>query len=558
MSKAILFFALLLFSCSGNTNEISYDDLKEKVQADSLYTQINSLEVFQSQMNVEKAKAQNKTKLNVFSLFKVVFSFFTEPLSIVESLGEIVPSLVPANRYRIKENERIYFSEKERYRVELANRILKSKAIYLSLVAAQNVKASTEEAVERLEKLRRFALAREATRHIPYGASKRIEILISNLKNDELTQLELSALADTDSLAQVLNVPVTQELMIAQIPLPDVSEYEPIVYQDFIARVLSESPELQQNSYLAEVIPFMHKEVKYSFIGTSDISRGRGGGPFEHISIEGGMGVGRKPTNEIIRAQMEILSAQRTLISEELTARLKQAVTRFNSYLERVREYQTSVADSVRLHDISMNNPQLLRKTDFEFLIDEIMRIREQETLLNVSLVDFLMTQETLNRLMFTADFDDIDSEYPNFLPSEEKPRDAVMSVAYRIGGAQNLMSESLNQLENQFSWEALNNANYYFEQANRFFIASTSDEKIIKKGLKKAAKKMGPENLCGATVIPRAEFERMNSICNTLSEFACANDISQYVQHVEGFVTTLLTLELNIDNTSCEGWVQF
>lgn len=398
--KLLIGFILLLSSKLFAQEQIGLQDVVQRVSQSNYQVYENALKVYQAKMNIDKARADMLPKLNIWSIAKIII----DPLSIIDSISDIAPFLVPANWFRVEEIKLLYLAEKEAYRALWGNEVHLAKTLYTRLIFDENLLLQVQASIGELEKIHRIIDTREKFGGATPGTARDIEIKILSLKEDEENLKTLIAL-EYSELSYSLGYSSDKELVLQAIDMPDFRYLSPIQTKNLEFRVLASSPERRQFSHLLSALSQIKKEIEYSFLGTSTISRGVAGGIFDSLPHGNGLGFGNASAIKIVDAQKEIMKTQKIGIEETLKRQLNAVAVQFNSDLTNYSNYQR------RLQLSQQSKNSLIRRVEMGENIDvaelsEVSRnqIQAETTLLTVQ-YRTLTTQDRLNRLIFDGDY---------------------------------------------------------------------------------------------------------------------------------------------------------
>jgi outer membrane protein TolC len=206
-------------------------------------------------------------------------------------------------------------------------------------------------------------------------------------------------------LSYLIGLPQEDELLLQNINLPNVEDLQSISFDTFVFRALDNAPELNQYAYIKESLRFVRKEVYFSFLGASATARGAGGGVFNNIPIQDGLGFGMGSSLRIARSEGKILDINANATKEVIKKNLYNLVYNFNSYIENIENQNKrfSLAD---------NNYEALRtQLVLGMNLDPIQMLTTIDNLFDasISLINYkyevVNTMEKLKRTIFNGDY---------------------------------------------------------------------------------------------------------------------------------------------------------
>ena len=327
MKKKIIFITFFLSQFSfASPIDLKIEDVVTNITERNYLVYENALKVYQSKKDIERARGELLPRLNVWNIASIII----EPWSILDSIGEVAPYLVPANWFRLEEIKLLYLSEKEGYRALWGNELHSAKVLFFHALFDQQLLEHIKTSIKELTDIHLIVRTREQLGGAPPGTARDVEIRILGLKEDEknLTQLLREEL---NSLSYSLAFPANTIINLKPVAIPDIVNLPPIEYDRYEFQLLANSPERRQFAHLLSALKQIKKELMYSVLGGSDISRGVAGGIFDNLPTSNGVSLGTAPAVKIVEAQGEILLMQRKGVEETLRRQLLNLSELFNS-----------------------------------------------------------------------------------------------------------------------------------------------------------------------------------------------------------------------------------
>ena len=189
------------------------------------------------------------------------------------------------------------------------------------------------------------------------------------------------------------------------IPMPDFEKLQPLDYTDFEYRVIDSSPELRQFDYFISASDSVRKEVIYSFLGTSNMSRGSAGGVFDNIPIQDGLGFSLPASMRIASAQKEILKVQKRGIEETVKRHLKLLVSNYNSDILNYTNLKRRVELTAATNEQLFERLRLGYDVDMLTLIESSKNHIQADTAFFAVQFRFVTNEDKLARLIFHGDY---------------------------------------------------------------------------------------------------------------------------------------------------------
>lgn len=394
-----LAFAPEAYSAPKKPVTVKLPEVVKQVRNRNYKVQVATMRTYQAKANIEKARADLLPRLNIWSIAKIIL----DPTSILDSIQDIAPFLVPANWSRLEQNKILYQAEQEGYRALWSNEVHVTKMLYMRILFDQKLLNHVSASVKSLEDVLEIVKFHETFGAVRPGTARDIEIRVLGLKEDE-QNLRLLIAQEIDELSYALAVKADVQMVLAPVTMPEPPSLKAIDYKAYEARVVSISPERRQYTFFLETLEHIRQEVRYSFFGSSPISRGVAGGIFDAIPQTSGV-FGKNATMKIVDAQREILTTQRTGIEETVRRQLRALANQYNSDLQMHSQY------SRRLQLARESNEALLRRAELgeqlnatEFSDNVKTRI-QAETAIFAMQYRLFSNIDRLQRLTFTADY---------------------------------------------------------------------------------------------------------------------------------------------------------
>jgi len=398
-----VFFLFLFFQQMVLAEPVRRIEIREVVQrvSQNNYTVYeNALRVYQAKMSIEKARADMLPKLNIWGIAKLIL----DPISIIEQISDMAPFLVPANWFRLEEVKLLYLAEKEGYRALWGNELYAAKALYANVLFDQSLLQHVQRSIRELQRIHRIALTRESFGGARLGTARDIEIKILGLKEDEQNLLVLLSL-ELDQLSYALGYPASTTLSLTPVQLPVLEGATPLQPSDYEFRVLSSSPERRQFSHFLSALSQVKKEIEYSFLGSSSMSRGVAGGVFDNLPSGNGLGFGNGAALKIVDAQKEIMKTQKLGVEETLKRQLKTVAMQYNSDVTNFHNFKRRLELSRDAQNSLLRRIQIGDNIDVLELSEASRNQIQAEAAMLAIQYRTLNSQDRLNRLLFDGDY---------------------------------------------------------------------------------------------------------------------------------------------------------
>ncbi len=398
-----LFFSLS-FLTSGSlfaqTKELTLEEVSQSVKAQNFGVLKNAMKLYQAKESISVARGNLLPKLNIWKMVSSVI----DPMALVGMIQDIAPFLVPANWFRLEQSKILYKAELEGYRALWGNELLTAKSLYLQVLLDQSLMDSIQNAALRHKELEDIIKVREMMGSAPKGSTRSVQMKRLALESD-LAEMGVLLKKERDELTFALGISNGKTVALKSVALPSISAEKPLESSAFDFRVKNASPELRQFAHLIEVIPSIKKEVSFSFLGASSVSRGVSGGVFDHLPVQDGLGFGAGASLKIISTEKKILDVQMEALRETLSRQLNLVVDRHNADLTQA----TNLAQRKKLAEEQwqMFKTQIAMGEAIEFgtLIEVTESAMGVNLLIHQLNYRFLINKQKLERLLLDGDY---------------------------------------------------------------------------------------------------------------------------------------------------------
>lgn len=401
-----LFFVLLTvlstpLSGFAGQIDIKLSDVVARVSNENYNVYENALKVYQAKSNIEKARMDLLPRLNLWKIAGAILN----PLSLFDNITDAAPFLVPGNWFRLEQVKLLYLAEKEGYRALWSNEVNTAKAMYARLLLDKGLYEHVLRSISDLEKIHRIIKTRETFGGAPPGTAREIEIKLLGLKEDK-KNLEVLLALEHSELSYVLGYPAETDLALAPINMPVFEDLKPINPKEYEFRLLALSPERRQFDHFLSVISQIKKEIEYSFLGVSEISRGTAGGIFDGLPIPDGMGFGKDAAMKMAEAQKEIVKTQKRGVEETLKRQLSNATILFNSDIDNYDNFKRRMDLATQSKNAILRRVQLGENINVLDLSESSRNQIQAESALLAIQYRFVTSLDRIDRLTFNGDYE--------------------------------------------------------------------------------------------------------------------------------------------------------
>ena len=389
--------------------EISMEKLVQKVSNENFTVYESATRVYQAKESITVARRNLLPRLNIWKLASAALEIVaggptgmaSGSFSIIE---DVAPFLVPANGFRVSQAKLFYEADKEGYKALWANEVLTAKALYHHMLLDSELRDHVKQTKKELQKILEIVKVREVFGGSPQSVSYDIQIRLLALDED-LRSLDVLLAEEESLLAFMMGYSTGVRLKVKPVPMPDFDALDKLDYRDFEYRAVEASPEIKQFDYFIQAADYVKKEISYSFLGGSSMSRGINGGIFDNIPVQAGLGFGTGASLRIARAQKDILRTQKKGVEETVKRNLKLLVENYNLDIDNFRGITKRVGLTKKVLD------QLYQRAKFGDEIDSLQLVEasrghiDADTALFSVMFRFLNNEDKLSRLIFHGDY---------------------------------------------------------------------------------------------------------------------------------------------------------
>lgn len=380
---------------------VRLEDVVSRISAENFQVLENALRVYQAKEAIEVSRGNLLPKLKFWEMVDIPF----EPMMAIGMVSDIAPFLVPANWFRLEEQKVLHLAAQESYRALWSNELMTAKALYLKVLLDHSLLEKILENKQQFEKILEIAKSREKFGGGTQNMSRDIEVRILALSEDERS-LRILIEQEKNELSYMLGYPSNTEIDLTSVDLSGFEEFEPLNYDDFEFRALDSSPEIREFGHLIETADLVKKEVAFSFLGGSEMSRGVEGGIFDALPSQQGLGFGTAPSMRIAKAQKKILKVQKRGIEEVIKRQLKVVIDNYNLDLENYANLKRRTELTKEIFDNLIERLTLGQSIETLELVEASRNQIQAESSFFAIRYRFLTNKDKLSRLIFHEDYD--------------------------------------------------------------------------------------------------------------------------------------------------------
>jgi hypothetical protein len=381
------------------TVKVSISQVAQKVKEQDLLVLQNAERVYQSKEAIQVARMNLLPRLNLWKIVGIVVDW----KNAVGLIEDLVPFLVPGNWFRAKEQRYFSEAESEGLKALQANEILTAKGIFYQITMDQELLVKVKEQTSLSREIFEFTKVQEKFGEVPTGTSAFIELRYLALLEDQRS-LENLVFEEQKNFGYMIGIDPKDEVVLDILPMQ--TALSPISYDSVVQAVMDRSPEIKQFEYILAAAPYVKREVYFSFLGISSLSRGVMGGVFDQYPVQPGLGFGLGASVRIVRSQTQQLDLQMQAATEVLKKQLSLVVKNRNSDIENVdnttkrlklaRSYMLSLSDRLKLGE---------RVSALELIEGSKTQIESEANYLNM-ISRMRLHEDRLNRLLHVNEYD--------------------------------------------------------------------------------------------------------------------------------------------------------
>ncbi len=388
------------FTFAAKSKTVTLEDVVTQVSKSNFKVYENALKVYQAQANIDKARWDLLPKLNLWTIAGMVI----DPFSIVEKIPEVAPFLVPGNWFRLEEVKLLYLAENEGYRALWGNELFIAKTLYKNILFDQQILKHVQTSIKDMEKIHQIIKARETFGGVPPGTARDIEIRVLGLKLDE-QNLKVLLAQEFDNFTYSLGFSTEEDIQLVPVKIPTVENLKPIEPREYEFRLLTYSPERRQFDHFLSVLNYIKKEIMFSFLGVSQVSRGVAGGVFDDFPIPSGAGLGMGAAMRVIESQKEIMKTQKRGIEETLKRQIRAVGYQYNSDLGNYDNFKRRMALSKESKSALIRRMELGENINVLELSESSRNLIQAETALYAVQYRVMTSMDRVQRLIFDGDY---------------------------------------------------------------------------------------------------------------------------------------------------------
>lgn len=410
--RTLLFFLILptlSWAQSTQVVDVKLSQVVEKVSSENYSVYESSLRVYQAKESITVARMNLLPRLNLWNLASAAISIFAGgPAGVVGGgfsiVEDIAPFLVPANWFRVNQSKLFYQADLQGYKALWANEVLTAKALYHHILLDSGLRTQIKKSQNDLEDIYQIVKVRETFGGFPQRVSQEIRIRLLALDED-LRALDVLVAEEESLLAFMMGYPAGTKIRVASVDMPDYESLEHLNYEDFEFRAADSSPEIKQFDYFIAASDYVRKEVSYSFLGASSLSRGLSGGVFDNLPTQSGLGFGTAASLRIAKSQKALLKVQKKAVEETVRRTLKLLVNNYNLDVDNYNNLSKRVNLSKDSMKRIYQRIQFGENVDSLELIEASRNLVDAETSLFSVKFRFLNSEDKLSRLIFHGDY---------------------------------------------------------------------------------------------------------------------------------------------------------
>jgi hypothetical protein len=405
-------FALLLVSAFAHVDtrpveRVSLEEISKRVESFNFEVLAEANRVYQAKQAIHVARGELLPKLNVWRLAGAVL----DPLKLIELVQDIAPFLIPANWFRVEEQKLLHLAQREGHRALFMNELFTARALFHQVALDEALWQEMLKASKEHETLFEVARVRAQMGDISREAAQELEIRLLQVREDVRTLGELVARERTQ-LSLAMGYPGRTQLELVAPAYKDPQTAKPLDYDQFEFRVMDAAPERRQIDWLVKAADWVRREAVFSFLGSSSLSRGVGGGIFDDLPVQDGLGFGLGPSLKIVKGKKELLKLQGAGVEEVLKRQLDVTLLGHDLAMKNAPGIREQIRLSEQVLAAQMRRLSLGERVDLMDLADKTRLVLESRAKWAVLLSRFAIHEEQLSRLTLNTVYSKVPAEW--------------------------------------------------------------------------------------------------------------------------------------------------
>ncbi len=324
------FFSLISLGINATEMELKIEDVVNKVSKENYLVLENAERVYQGKENIKFSRASLLPKLNIWNLLKIP-SVIVSPAGIGDIIQDVAPFLIPANWFRLGQARFMAKAQTEQYRALWANEVNTSKLLFMSVYRDQMLGALIDEKAKEYKEVLEIAKARNVFGQGNFFALNLIKDRYLSL-NEDARNIDNLVYAEVKELQYLTGISNEKEVSLVAPTLPSLEGAEKIKFSEIIFKAIDASPEVFQYEHILNALTKLKGSIRFSILGTSTFSAG--GGVFDNIPIQDGLGFGMGASVRIAKAEGRILKTQLVATIETIKKQTNVLVNEYNSLID--------------------------------------------------------------------------------------------------------------------------------------------------------------------------------------------------------------------------------
>lgn len=392
---ALVFLGSSLAQPFAQAKVVTLDQVTQAAMKQNLNIKEKMIENHQSQQLVHHHRKALLPKLSLYSLLNSGGTV----LGLASVLDSIAPFLVPANWFRVNEAEISASFQKKSLKAFWGNELLETRNMYITMVADMNSLNVYDSYLQDLSDLQAIAETRDQFGGDRLGALEMLlaqkskvaeeQVTLKDIVNQEfytisqLTQMDPKVSFDVDTRTFV-----TSSWMYLE---PD----------KMISTCQVISPEVASFDDLQLMLKQIQNEIRFSFFGTSNLSRGVAGGIFDDIPVDGGWGFSTGAAFALTKNKEQLLKTQKEGVKETLKRQVLRSFDQEHLLNEKEKALNERTVHLNKQWEILLDRLQFGKNAAMDELIANRQALAETKiALINIKTLRSQLNDKT-NRLMW-------------------------------------------------------------------------------------------------------------------------------------------------------------
>jgi len=537
------FFIFLILLCSfplwAEGLNLKIEDVVEKVSKDNFLVLENAERVYQGKENIKFSRASLLPRLNIWNLLKIP-AILVDPMGFGDIIQDIAPFLIPGNWFKLGQARHLYKAQKEQYRALWANEVNTAKLLFMSVYRDQKLAELIDVKTKKYKEILEIARTRNI---FGQGNSFALNLIKDRYLalNEDTRNLDNLIYTETKELQYITGINNEQDIKLGSPMLPKLDQAKQIDSSKIIFKAIDASPEIFQYEHLLNALSKVKGEIKFSILGASSYSSG--GGVFDHIPIQDGLGFGMGASVRIAKAEGRILKTQLKATIETLKKLTNILVNEYNSLIENYKITRERNTLATANYQAMISHIAIGGALDVLEMIEILDNLYASKILIISYKFRFSDLTEKLMRITFSGDY----SDGPSLVAGKNKNKVSKKEIKYFKKYLVSTVAAKEKFLAtfgyDFFDTNSLSNLKSYTDSLNslsKSFSKLVSRAKSLKKVKKYLVNLDDNKDFCQKIILSKVEINNMQDQCYISSLNTCPISYGHYQKNSAAIINNI------------------